>query len=1302
MGARLLAALALLCFAITLTGPTAAAPGAGRSIALPQWNRADWWRGCASLDLDFYNDRYYINSNISCDGTTGTQYSGVANFISGTGATFTRAGTTNVNSISPPFYLNTATQSFVSRASVTNNVTSTFAPFFIGTTGNGPSQSFVSRASTGTYFNSSGTLQTQASGSGVTGARSAAYYYNGSSWVLGGTLIEAAATNSVPNNTMSGAVVADGVQRATNGSFNSCSGSTCTGWTTNLNGGTGSVSYGSNTATLTGDGTNAASIYQQITGLTSGYTYTFSVTNGSGNAVTMQVGSTLGGNQYFGAVKTAAAGATSNYNFTASGTSVYIQINNISLTAANVTTVSVQSAGKFPTGWSLANNDPGLTVSLYATGTENGISYTDWQIVGTASINGENGIVPVNNGVVSTTIGQTWTGSFYVAGVSGTSALTKGKVYAIGSNGVSGTESAVNQFTTFPSSATLSPNQYPATRTMSSTATTYALTYFAYDYTAGTTINAIVRLGMPQLEQGSTATSVIATSSTAVTRAADIYNQQPASYFDGTGTLYFAAANAARDNHNPTSPYADLGTLIEPAATNSIRNNMMVGAAVADGVERTNNGTFSNTPPNVCTGSVTSGSNTLSCYNGTGTGWVGTVNAGSGSVTAATGSMTLTGDGTNAASIYEAISTTSVCSIDISVTVGSGSAITLQVGTSIGASNELSGYGIAANTTTQYTAYVSGTTNYVQINNSNVTAATVTALSVKSAGCASTNWPYLNAGPGLSASILNVGTFNGIYYEDIQVTGTTTSTALALNQAFEQGTQINASNGQTWTNSVYLALISGTIPNQLKLVMTEVNSSGNVLQYDVSSNLTLNSTLTRYTSTPTLSNASTAYVQPGVWVYSTGAGQSVNFTLRIGMPQIEKSSYSTSVIPTFGSAVTRTADVYSNPNGGTYFNSSGVLTNAAANTPRLDHNPVSPYSPRGILIEEGRTNLITYSVPDGGTNWTYAADNTAGTANATTAPDGTTTAASLADNSTTGAHYAAPTATIAVTSGNTYNFSVFVKPSTATDVQLVLPSPPFTSGVGGGQYTNFNLTSGTIASGVTSNAAIQALSNGWYRLSLYATANSTASTAPVICLTNNITTGGIEPSYSGSGESLYIWGAQFEAGQNPTSYIPTYGSTVARATDVFTVPGTAGGGWLSNNVGTFGTEGMILNLTGNAQGFAGLDNGASNQAVNDIVGASGNRASTFYSSGQTYLGNVSGYTTGATTKIAFGYSATYENGAADGTGYTSGTVAPPATQSRLTIGHSRGTSTGDLDGWITRIWYMPVIICDACLTDITR
>jgi len=390
------------------------------------------------------------------------------------------------------------------------------------------------------------------------------------------------------------------------------------------------------------------------------------------------------------------------------------------------------------------------------------------------------------------------------------------------------------------------------------------------------------------------------------------------------------------------------------------------------------------------------------------------------------------------------------------------------------------------------------------------------------------------------------------------------------------------------------------------------------------------------------------------------------------------------------------------------------MITAPVSTPRQDHNPASPFQPIGLLMEESKANLITYSVLDGGTNWTYAADNTVGTPYAATAPDGTTLAASLADNSTSGQHYTTPAATIAVTSGTTYAFSVFVKPGTATDVQLALPSPPFPAITGSYEYTNFNITSGTVVNGCTSCGAIQALSNGWYRLSMTATASSSASMAPVIAFTNNSTsaTGGV-PSYVGSGEYLYLWGAQFEQ-TALTSYIPTAGASVTRGEDTFYVLATANGGWLTNNVGTMGSTYFTNALTSNAQGVASLTNGTGAQSLSLMINSSGHVDFQNYNSGVSYNGVTAAnptYTVGTVVHEAGAFATTpspgFEGCAILGVVCSpDGNSALPATQSRLSIGHVRGndggSTIGPLDGYIQRFWYMPTTQPDSGLVALTE
>lgn len=276
---------------------------AAQSGPVAQWQSSQWYRGGATLDLDFVHDQYWLN---------GTSYSGVANFVTGAGATFTRAGTTNV--------------------------TSTVAPFYTNST-----QAFVSRASSATYFDNAGTLQTASTNT----ARNATYTYNGSTWVANsGTLVEPASTNYVPYSTFSGATAASATQLVTNGSFGSCSGSTCTSWTTTVNGGTGSVGFSSNVS-LTGDGTHAAAAYQTIT-IAANTWYQLSVTVAAGNSANVRVGTSAGGSQITivnnSQPGAAAAGTTTVFELEpGAATTIYVQVEETSAVTATVTNVSLTS-----------------------------------------------------------------------------------------------------------------------------------------------------------------------------------------------------------------------------------------------------------------------------------------------------------------------------------------------------------------------------------------------------------------------------------------------------------------------------------------------------------------------------------------------------------------------------------------------------------------------------------------------------------------------------------------------------------------------------------------------------------------------------------------------------------------------------------------------------------------------------------------------------------------------------------------------------------------------------------------------
>lgn len=212
----------------------------------------------------------------------------------------------------------------------------------------------------------------------------------------------------------------------------------------------------------------------------------------------------------------------------------------------------------------------------------------------------------------------------------------------------------------------------------------------------------------------------------------------------------------------------------------------------------------------------------------------------------------------------------------------------------------------------------------------------------------------------------------------------------------------------------------------------------------------------------------------------------------------------------------------------TYVGSDGLIKTALANEVRFDYTNGSCPS---ILVEPQRTNLFLRSEEFNEAVWIKSVSTIS--ANATTAPDGSLTADKFIANATNSTHQL-----LQATDSNAYVFSVYAKAGEETVFSMWIANAA--------KRAEFNLATGTIPLSTVTNSTIVDVGNGWYRCSVYDTLPST--TYRIYGRTGEV--------YLGNGvDGLFLWGAQLEAGENATSYIPTGASSVTRNADVISKTG---------------------------------------------------------------------------------------------------------------------------------------------------
>jgi len=342
-------------------------------------------------------------------------------------------------------------------------------------------------------------------------------------------------------------------------------------------------------------------------------------------------------------------------------------------------------------------------------------------------------------------------------------------------------------------------------------------------------------------------------------------------------------------------------------------------------------------------------------------------------------------------------------------------------------------------------------------------------------------------------------------------TGSTIVNSTGVNKSIFK--TFTAISGQTYQFSVYIKKISGSFSLSSAIQLTSWGT-GVASQTYTNLGTTITTDWVRYTHTFTATSNNTVYIQLisnevhtfGLWGAQLNEGALLDYQ----------------------------------------------MTETRLNIPRLDY---SLGSCPNILLEPQRTNLALFSEQFDNAWWGKATISV--TANTTTSPSGLVNADTLDEGTTSSIHRLLGTA-VSITAGSTNSFSLYVKKGTMRYFRLVINDANDTTRWIAAQFDldtqTFTTGSGVGGGGTIVSTSIQSVGNGWFRVNLVGSITLAGQVFPIVFGSDgtaiNAGDGRGGNPYSGTNRTLFIWGAQLEAGAYPTSYIPTSSASVTRNADV--------------------------------------------------------------------------------------------------------------------------------------------------------
>jgi hypothetical protein len=355
-------------------------------------------------------------------------------------------------------------------------------------------------------------------------------------------------------------------------------------------------------------------------------------------------------------------------------------------------------------------------------------------------------------------------------------------------------------------------------------------------------------------------------------------------------------------------------------------------------------------------------------------------------------------------------------------------------------------------------------------------------------------------------------------------------------------------------------------------------------------------------------------------------------------------------------------------NTATRVNSSGYIETVNANLPRFDYNPTT-LAPKGLLIEEARTNIVLQSSDSSQSPWTPASGGVGTlavvTPNAGVSPDGTSNAVRVqfdCTNASSSSNRSRIQQIVTLINGTTYAKGVWIKAYDASNV---------------GKTVRVLLEG-------ASGTSVYTLTDQWVRVT------PAAGAATGVVGNFMIETRG---TFTTQTADILMWNATVEAGAFLTSDIITGATSLTRNADVVSMTGTNFSDWFNQTEGAFVTEADTVNPF--SRWFYTVNDGSSTNYIGSDFNSSANVRFRVVNTGasQASVTSVAAVSANTIIKHAAAYATNSFNQALNGVLNTTDTTGSFVTMTQLQF--SAANANPNLCGHIRNFRYYPQRLTNA-------